>query len=156
MSSAALLSCLGVRGWGPLHWWLRRDGEPEALLKRLRGAWQLAQAESEGEADPRASLLLISLLRGSTDLHPLAGAPLLPPRAGRVFRHRLVCRPGQRWLHLRSWECSSAGSPWRCCGLERCLDAALLAQGVELPAPGSSRVWLPPRRVLPRGVGRWL
>lgn len=155
MSSAALLSCLGVRGWGPLHWWLRRDGEPEALLLRLRRAWQLLQAEAEGEADPRASLLLISLLRGSTDLLPLAGAPLLPPRAGTFFRHRLVCRPGERWLHLRSWTCGSAGLPWRCCGLERCLDAALLSQGVALSAPDSGRVWVPPRRGLDRCAGRW-
>ena len=92
MSSAALLSCLGVRGWGPLHWWLRRDGEPEALLERLRRAWWLARVEADDEAEPRASLLLSGLLRGSTDLLPLAAAPLLPPRAGRVFRHRLVCR----------------------------------------------------------------
>lgn len=155
MSSAALLSCLGVHGWGPLHWWLRCEGEPEALLERLRRSWRLAQVEADHAAEPRATLLLAGLLRGSPDLLPLAAAPLLPPRVGRVYRHRLVCRPGQRWLHLRSWECSAAGSPWRCCGLERCLDAALLAQGAGLPAPGSSRVWVPPRRGLHHGDGRW-
>ncbi len=154
MSSAALLSCLGVRGWGPLHWWLRREGEPEALLERLRRAWRLAQAEADDEAEPRASLLLTGLLRASPDLLPLAAAPLLPPRAGRVFRHRLVCRPGARWLHLRSWECSSASPRWRTCGLERCLDAALLERHAALPAPGISPVWVPPRLVMERPGGR--
>lgn len=125
MSSAALLSCLGVSGWGPLHWWLERDGEPEAMLARLRRAWWLAAAG--GAPDPRASLLLASLLRSSTDLIPLPGASLPRQRAGLVFRHRLVCRPGEWSLHLRSWDCRSAAQPWRGCGRERRLDAALLA-----------------------------
>ena len=155
MSSAALLSCLGVRGWGPLHWWLRREGEPAALLERLRRAWWLARLEADDEAEPRASLLLTGLLRASPDLLPLAAAPLLPPRAGRVFRHRLVCRPGARWLHLRSWECSSASPRWRGCGPERCLDVALLEQAVALPATGISPVWMPPRLLLDCCRGRW-
>lgn len=134
MSSPALLSCLGVSGWGPLHWWLRRDGEPQALLSRLRLAWRLAQAG--GAPDPWAPLLLAGLLRSSMDLIPLVGAPLPPSRPGLLFRHRLVCRPGQRWLHLRSWECCSAAVPWRCCGLERRLDAVLLS-----PSTAQAEVW---------------
>lgn len=142
MSSPALVSCLGVSGWGPLHWWLRCDGEPQALLERLRLAWWLAQAG--GAPDPRAPLLLASLLRSSTDLIPLAGEPQ-PPLAGLSFRHRLVCRPGELWLHLRSWECCSPAAPWRCCGLEWRLDAALLESRRACPGagfPGLSS-WLP-------------
>ena len=125
MSTSALLSCLGVSGWGPLHWWLGRDGEPEAVLARLRLAWRLALAG--GAPDPRASLLLAGLVRSSTDLIPLATTPLLPQRVGLVFRHRLVCRPGERWLSLTTWECRSAALPWRSCGVERRLDASLLS-----------------------------
>lgn len=127
MSSAALLSCLGVGGWGPLHWWLPRDGEPEAVLARLRRAWRLAAAS--GATDPRASLLLVGLLHSSRDLSPLALLPLPSRSGGAAFRHRLVCRPGERWLHLRSWDCRATALPWRGCGLERRLDAALLSSG---------------------------
>lgn len=124
MASAALLSCLGVSGWGPLHWWLPRDGEPEAVLFRLRLAWRRAVAAGAG--DPWAPLLLASLLRSSPDLIPLPAAGLPQVRPGLAFRHRLVCRPGEPWLHLRSWACQSAAVRWRCCGTERRLDAAVL------------------------------
>lgn len=137
------MSCLGVSGWGPLHWWLRRDGEPEAVLAHLRRAWRLASAD--GATDPRATLLLAALLRSGADLRPLAVPPLSPSPAGMVlrhhqlvFRHRLVCRPGQRWLHLRSWECGSATLPWRGCGLERRLDAALLSLQPKAAVPRGS------------------
>lgn len=143
MSRAALLSCLGVSGWGPLHWWLRHDGEPQALWSRLGLAWRLAQAD--GAADPRASLLLASLVRSSTDLIPLVAAPLPPPWSGLIFRHRLVCRPGGRWLHLRSWQCRSAEVPWLCCGLERRLEADLLARWGAQAATGWTGV-LPPQK----------
>lgn len=135
--ASALLSCLGVSGWGPLHWWLRHDGEPEALLGRLGRAWQLAAAA--GAADPRASLLLASLLRSSTDLTPLAVAPLPLRQNGQLYRHRLVCRPGEPWLHLRSWEWRGASLPWRCIGLERRLDAALLTRQA-VPGPRQAAV----------------
>ncbi len=134
MSSAALLSCLGVSGWGPLHWWIQRDGEPEAVLARLRLAWRLAAPTGAG--DPRAPLLLASLLRSSTDLIPLSAAALPQARAGLAFRHRLVCRPGEPWLHLRSWECRPAVVPWRCCGLERRLDAVVLL----VPSPHAAAI----------------
>lgn len=134
MASAAVLSCLGVRGWGPLHWWLQRDGEPEAVLSRLRLAWELAAAAGAG--DPCAPLLLASLLRSSTDLIPLTATGLPQARAGLAFRHRLVCRPGQPWLHLRSWECQLAAIPWRCCGSERRLDAAVL----QAPSPQGTEI----------------
>lgn len=134
MASAAVLSCLGVSGWGPLHWWLRRDGEPEAVLSRLRLAWGLAAAAGAG--DPCAPLLLASLLRSSTDLIPLTAAGLPRARAALAFRHRLVCRPGEPWLHLRSWECRPAAVPWRCCGAERRLDAAVL----QAPSPQAAEI----------------
>lgn len=138
MSCAALVSCLGVDGWGPLHWWLRRDGEPEAVLARLREAWRLLQAA--GAADPQAALLLASLLRSSNDLTPLAAGLSLSLPAGRMFRHRLVCRPGQPWLHLRSWECRSAAPAWRGCGRERCLDALLLSPRLAARQEASPRL----------------
>lgn len=122
--SSALLSCLGVSGWGPLHWWLPRGGEPEAVLFRLRRAWRLAAAAGAG--DPRAALLLASLLRSSSDLIPLAA--VAPPPAELSYRHRLVCRPTEPWLHLRSWACDGAAAPWRRSGRERRLDAALLSR----------------------------
>lgn len=150
--SSALLSCLGVSGWGPLHWWLRQGGEPEAVLLRLRRAWRLASAA--GAADPSAPLLLSSLLRNSSDLIPLAAAPLLIGQGGTAFRHRLVCRPGPPLLYLRSWECRSAAVPWRCCGLERRLDAALLSEGVGGPVPAISRSSAPPRQAAVHHVCR--
>jgi hypothetical protein len=129
MSCPALLSCLGVSGWGPLHWWLWRGGEPEAVMARLRQAWW--QAAAAGAAAPRAALLLASLLRSGTDLLPLAGVPTPPPGCWPAFRHRLVCRRGGMLLHLRSWEyCVLAGS-WRPCRLERRLDVAWLSQGLR-------------------------
>lgn len=142
MSSAALLSCLGVPGWGPLHWWLRRDGEPQAVLARLRRAWRLAAAR--GAADPRAALLLAGLVLSNTDLIPLVGAVPPPRSRGAAYRHRLVCRPGERWLHLRSWECSSEDAPWRGCGLERCLDPALFSDGAGPDAVGLAALPMTP------------
>jgi hypothetical protein len=141
MSSAALLSCLGVSGWGPLHWWLERDGEPELVLARLRLAWRLASAD--GAEAPRASLLLASLLRTSTDLTPLASETLRRQRASLAFRHRLVCRPGEVSLHLRSWQCHPAALLWCCCGPERRLDVTLLSELAcddALPGSGTCRL----------------
>lgn len=141
--STAVVSCLGVSGWGPLHWWLPCDADPEALLARLRRAWLLAA--SAGAVDPRAALLLASLLRSSSDLMPLAAAQPPSGQVGLLFRHRLVCRPGQPWLHLRSWTCHAAAVSWRVCGPERCLDLDLLSQPGRRSTGGRSRVWLPSR-----------
>ncbi|MEB3168342.1 MAG: hypothetical protein VKK97_06360, partial [Synechococcaceae cyanobacterium] len=119
----------GVEGWGPVHLLLPGRGDPQALLARLAQAWQLVARTPA--AAPRPAQLLAGFLRSQQDLLPLA-SPLSLPRQSLIhFRHRLVCRPGERWLRLRSWECRSSPSPWRCYGLERCLQPGLLLLGAS-------------------------
>jgi len=148
--SKAVVSCVGVSGWGPLHWWLPTDADPEALLARLRRAWFLAAAA--GAVEPRAALLLASLLRSSSDLIPLASALPPPGRVGWAYRHRLVCRPGQPWLHLRSWTNDAASPSWQGCGPERCLDAGLLSRPGRLSPDGRGLVWLMSRQFQGRSL----
>lgn len=134
MAPAGLLSCLGVAGWGPLHLLLPRDGDPDALLGRLRRAWW--QARQAGEGEPPAARLLACLLRSQPDLRPLLspGPGAVPVDLG--FRHRLVQRPGQRTLQLRSWQCTAPAHLWRPCGEELRLDGGLLAgPAVAWPDP---------------------
>ena len=141
MSSAALLSCLGVPGWGARHWLLPHDGEPRAVLQRLERAWRLAQDTVER---PRAAHLLASLLRLERELLPLptpvVSEPLVQPR----FRHRLRCR-GDGRLDLCSWD-------WRARGPARirAVVALRLESSLLLLQPEA----LPPAPFpLPRGAG---
>ncbi len=114
--ASALLSCLGVRGWGPLHLWLPERGEPAALWERLRVVRWLERRHGDG--DPTAARLLAALLRRQRDLVPLSG-PAAAERLPRLrYRHRLVCPPGERSLRLRSWERPANTLPWRACGGE--------------------------------------
>lgn len=117
MSHPALLSCLGVEGWGALHLLLPGRGEPPALQERLMQAWLLAARSTA--AEPRPAHLLACLLRSQQDLLPVPAPLLFLPSPGLIhFRHRLVCCRGERWLRLRSWECRSSPSPASRCGEE--------------------------------------
>lgn len=127
MATAALLSCLGFPGWGPLHLRLRRDGEPPALARRLRAA----VAASAGRADGQ---LLAALLRTSPDLEPL----LQPWSAagGGLFHYRLVCVRGPA-LRLSAWQSRRSGlllASGRAIDLP--IEAFLLDLPLQTPAAG--------------------
>lgn len=125
MSAPALLSCLGISGWGPLHLWLPGRSAPEPLLQRLLRARRPLQGPGVSRIPP--ARLLASLLRQEEDLEPLP-VPIPLRRLQRLqFRHRLVCPPGEPRLLLRSW--SRSGGQWLACGPERRIDAGLIAVG---------------------------
>jgi hypothetical protein len=123
MPASAVISILGVPGWGTLHLRLARGGDPAGLLQHLRRAWR--QASPAGEGNPSAAVLLACLLRGPADLLPLGPddwcclqAPLL--------RHRLVCRRDRPVFEWRAWLQPSHSHPWQRCIGPRLLDASLL------------------------------
>lgn len=98
----ALLSVLGVPGWGPLHWLLKQRGDRLQLAARLRQSLRAAALPVDGAAVP-AGHLLAALLRAQSDLEPLAAVADPSVIAGLRYRHRLVCRDGVS-LDIRSWE----------------------------------------------------
>lgn len=125
MSAPALLSCLGIDGWGPLHLWLVERSAPEPLRQRLLRARRALRGTGEAPPVPPA-LLLASLLRQESDLEPVpVPIPRMLLRRLR-FRHRLVCPPGEPRLLLRSW--SRAGGRWLACGPELPIDGVLIAR----------------------------
>lgn len=103
----ALLSVLGVPGWGPLHWLLKQRGDRLQLAARLRQSLRAAALPVDG-TDVPAGQLLTALLRAHGDLDPVAAVADRSVFAGLRYRHRLVCRDGSS-LVLRSWERGGCG-----------------------------------------------
>lgn len=133
-SGTALVTVLGVESWGPLTLLLSRDGDPAALVQRLRLAWWQAAAAA-GDPQPPAGLLLTLLLREQGHaFRPLgspACAPLLPDL---TFRHRLRRPRSERCLCLRSWSLAGTENLWLPQGAEQRLDRSFVAMTPWLPS----------------------
>ena len=113
-SSWALLSVLGVPGWGPLHLLLKQRSDPAQIAQRLRHSLAHAGLPISGCHVP-GGRLLAALLRSQADLDPVAplgaGAALSALR----FRHRLVCRDAHL-LIIHSWERQGSCRRWHSLG----------------------------------------
>ncbi len=110
----ALLSVLGVPGWGPLHWLLKQRGDRVQLASRLRQSLHAAALPVDGDGVP-AGRLLTALLRAQSDLDPVTAVNDPSLIAGLRYRHRLVCRDGVS-LVIRSWERFGCGDGEDGCG----------------------------------------
>ncbi len=121
--SRALLSILGVPGWGPLHLLLQRRADPAQLAGRLRQSLSLAGLPLSG-CDVRGGRLLAALLRSQADLDPVAAIADGSALVGLRYRYRLVCRPAGA-LYIRSWERSGLGGAWSALGPAQRLEAFL-------------------------------
>lgn len=112
MSCRALLSVLGVPGWGNLHLHLPAPADPQALAARLRRSLLTAGLNAEGRGLP-AGQVVAALLRHQDDLQPL----LLPLRswcpAGVRYRYLLLCRRGGGPLHVAVLQRSLPGRGWQ-------------------------------------------
>lgn len=131
--NGALLSILGVPGWGPLHLLLKRRANPAQVAGRLRQSLRQAGLPLSG-SDVRGGRLLTALLRSQADLDPVAAIADGSALAGLRYRHRLVCRPAGA-LDIRSWERSGRGDSWCALGPARRLEAFL-----RWPQPGTAAV----------------
>jgi len=120
---SAVVSILGVPGWGGLHLRMQRRGDPAALLQCLKLAWRQAAASAEGQPSP--SLLVASLLRGQGDLLPLVPGELIDGLAP-LYRHRLVCRRDRPVLEWSIWLIDPGCPRWRRCAGPMRLDSRLL------------------------------
>ncbi len=112
MSCRALLSVLGVPGWGNLHLHLPAAADPQALAARLRRSLVTAGLNGEGRGLP-AGQVVTALLRHQDDLEPL----LLPARSwcspGLRYRYLLLCRGGGGPLHVAVLQRSLPGPGWQ-------------------------------------------
>ncbi|MFZ0409246.1 MAG: hypothetical protein WAM11_14205 [Cyanobium sp.] len=97
----ALLSVLGVPGWGPVHLLLKQGADPAQIAGRLRQSLGHAGLPVSGCEVP-AGRLLAALLRSQADLDPVAALEDGVMFVCLRFRHRLVCR--EAGLIIRSWE----------------------------------------------------
>ena len=95
MPSPALVSFLGVPGWGPLHLELAASADPPGLARRLRRA-----RASAGLAGSPA-VLLAAFLRQERDLQPLLRPWGYLPAGGRFRSHRFRICAGGEILSLR-------------------------------------------------------
>jgi len=121
--SGALLSVLGVPGWGPLHLLLKQRADPHQFAGRLRQALGVAGLPVCGRFLPPGRLL-VALLRSDPDLDPLVTAPDQALMVGLRYRHRLVCRDGIS-LIIRSWMLDVTGGGWCSLGPGQRLDIFL-------------------------------
>ena len=138
MAITAVISVLGVPGWGTLHLALEDGGPPASLLPLLQQAWR--QGRTSGEGRPIPALLLTALLRGQTDLQPLAPQALVGLQ-GPLVRHRLVCRRDRSVFTWRAWLLPPGHARWLPCLGPLPLEASLLdgerpdPEAGVLPAP---------------------
>jgi len=121
--SGALLSVLGVPGWGPLHLLLKQRADPHQFAGRLRQALGIAGLPVCGRFLPPGRLLA-ALLRSDPDLDPVVKAPDQALMVGLRYRHRLVCRDGIT-LIIRSWMLDGTGCRWCSLGPGQRLDVFL-------------------------------
>ena len=126
---SAVVSILGVSGWGPLHLRMQGPGDPAALLQRLRKAWWQAAASAEGRPSP--ALLIASLLRGQGDLFPLLPGQLSEGQAP-LYRHRLVCRRDRPVLEWSGWQIAP--------GCSRCVGPLLLSHRLLTGRPSAAEL----------------
>lgn len=138
MPSPALVSFLGVPGWGTLHLQLAASADPPALARRLRRA----QA-SAGQAEAAAAVLS-AFLRQERDAEPLARPWGVLPAGGRRLSHRYrICWAGTPpSLRVTAWCWQGVGKGWWPCASP--LPLARFVDAFDPPHTGSAPPILPP------------